>query len=111
MPSSSSKVQAAFDFAEKQLAHLIEQYPDFFPMYTVDGKWKHQGESWTNWCEGFLGGQLWLIYSRNQQPWWREKAEHYSRLVEHRKTDRAVPALVETLKSVVALRRAVAISA
>jgi unsaturated chondroitin disaccharide hydrolase len=84
------KCQNAFAVAERQLRHLIETNPDFFPMYTVQGKWKHQGEAWTNWCEGFLGGQLWLIYERNGEPWWREKAEHYSRLIEHRKTDRNV---------------------
>lgn len=59
-------------------------------MYTVNGKWKHSGEAWTNWCEGFLGGQLWLVYQQNQDEWWREKAEHYSRLIEHRKSDRDV---------------------
>jgi unsaturated chondroitin disaccharide hydrolase len=59
-------------------------------MYTTNGKWDISGESWTNWCEGFLGGQLWLIYERNRDPWWWTKAEHYSRLIEHRKTDRTV---------------------
>ncbi|MBN1994601.1 MAG: glycoside hydrolase family 88 protein [Anaerolineae bacterium] len=78
------------DFAAKQLRHLIETYPDFFPMYTINGKWKHEGEAWTNWCEGFLGGQLWLLYQYTQDAYWREKAEHYSRLIEHRKTDRNV---------------------
>ena len=59
-------------------------------MYTANGQWKHDGEAWTNWCEGFLGGQLWLVYERTGDPWWREKAERYSRLIEPRKTDRAV---------------------
>jgi unsaturated chondroitin disaccharide hydrolase len=84
------KYREVFTFAEKQLRHLIETHPDYFPMYTMNGKWKHEGESWTNWCEGFLGGQLWLIYEQNRDPWWQERAEHYSRLVEHRKTDRNV---------------------
>ncbi len=39
---------------------------------------------------GFLGGQLWLLYKHSGDPFWREQAEHYSRLVEHRKTDRNV---------------------
>jgi unsaturated chondroitin disaccharide hydrolase len=84
------KCRATFTFAERQLRHLIETYPDYFPMYTVNGQWKHEGEAWTNWCEGFLGGQLWLVYEQNGDPWWRERAEHYSRLIEHRKTDRNV---------------------
>jgi unsaturated chondroitin disaccharide hydrolase len=80
----------AFELAGKQLRHLVEAHPDYFPMYTVNGRWKHGGEAWTNWCEGFLGGQLWLMYQHTEDPWWREKAEHYSRLIEHRKTDRNV---------------------
>lgn len=84
------KCRTAFQFAERQLQYLIERHPDYFPMYTENGKWQHSGASWTNWCEGFLGGQLWLIYEQNGETWWREKAEHYSRLIEHRKTDRNV---------------------
>ena len=81
---------AAFDFAGTQLRYLVETYPDYFPMYTVGGKWKHGGEAWTNWCEGFLGGQLWLLYRHTDDKYWRDKAEHYSRLIEHRKGDRNV---------------------
>lgn len=84
------KIQTTYEFAGKQLRHLITAHPDEFPMYTQNGKWKHEGEAWTNWCEGFLGGQLWLLYSHTRDPYWRERAEHYSRLVEHRKTDRNV---------------------
>ncbi|HLA43477.1 MAG TPA: hypothetical protein VJZ27_08590, partial [Aggregatilineales bacterium] len=88
--SLHQKIHATFEFAARQLEHLTENYPDYFPLYTENGKWKHSGESWTNWCEGFLGGQLWLIYEYNRDPRWRGKAEHYSRLIEHRKTDRNV---------------------
>ncbi len=85
-----NRAHAAFDFAGTQLRHLIETYPDYFPMYTAGGKWKHEGAGWTNWCEGFLGGQLWLMYRHTGDPYWRERAEHYSRLIEPRKTDRTV---------------------
>ena len=79
-----------FDFAQVQLRRLITEHPDQFPMYTTHGRWDFSGETWTNWCEGFLGGQLWLVYLHTQDPWWREQAEHYARLIEPRKTDRAV---------------------
>jgi unsaturated chondroitin disaccharide hydrolase len=59
-------------------------------MYTVQGRWKHPGEAWTNWCEGFLGGMLWLFHARTAAAGWRNEAEHYSRLIEHRRTDRTV---------------------
>jgi len=80
----------ALDFAGVQLRRLIESHPDSFPIYTVGGKWLHGGEAWTNWCEGFLGGQLWLLHNHTGDPYWRERAEHYSRLIEHRVTDRTV---------------------
>ncbi len=82
--------ERAVEFAGQQLRRLVEEHPDYFPMYTLDGRWEHGGKKWTNWCEGFLGGQLWLMYERTGAEWWRRKAEHYSRLIEHRKTDRDV---------------------
>lgn len=90
MLTAPERYALVLDFAGKQLRRLIEAHPDFFPMYTVNGKWLHSGEAWTNWCEGFLGGQLWLLYAYTRDPYWRSKAEHYSRLIEHRKTDRNV---------------------
>lgn len=79
-----------FEFAGRQLRGLITRHPDRFPMYTTGGKWDIRGESWTNWCEGFLCGQLWLLYQHTGDPFWRENAEHYSRLIEPRKTDHSV---------------------
>ncbi len=89
-PGLLPRLQAAFGFAQAQVERLIHTYPDFFPMYTVQGRWKHAGETWTNWCEGFLGGMLWIFYARTGLVGWCERAEHYSRLIEHRKNDRAV---------------------
>lgn len=81
------KLDHAFSFAQTQVENLISQHPDYFPLYTEGGKWKHGGESWTNWCEGFLGGMMWLFYMRDGDPIWRQRAEHYSRLLEHRQFD------------------------
>ena len=89
MPTSE-QIQQFFAFAGQQLRRLVEQHPDRFPIYTTGGKWDFTGESWTNWCEGFLGGQLWLLHLHTGEPYYREQAEHYSRLIEHRKTDRNV---------------------
>jgi unsaturated chondroitin disaccharide hydrolase len=86
----SEKYSMALDFAGEQLRRLIEAHPDAFPMYTGGGKWLHSGEAWTNWCEGFLGGQLWLLYSHTGNTYWRNRAEHYSLLIEHRVNDRSV---------------------
>ncbi len=85
-----TKLNRSFDFAAGQLRRLVEAHPDRFPIYTTRGKWDFSGEAWTNWCEGFLGGQLWLVYQHNRDPWFRQQAEHYAALIEPRKGDRSV---------------------
>jgi len=104
-PHRHAQYTAALQFAERQVRTLIEKHSDFFPMYTVQGKWKHGGEKWTHWTDGFLGGMMWQFYLREidheaslataggiEMPptYWREKAEHYSKLLEHRQHDRDV---------------------
>jgi unsaturated chondroitin disaccharide hydrolase len=84
------RLSAIFQFAQHQVDRLVKSHPDYFPMYTVGGKWKHTGETWTNWCEGFLPGMMWIFHERTGEPKWRERAERYSRLVEPRKDDRNV---------------------
>jgi unsaturated chondroitin disaccharide hydrolase len=79
-----------WDTAAEKVRGLVEAHPNRFPLYTVGGRWALDGESWTNWCEGFLGGQLWLLAEHTGDPWFRERAEHYSRLIEPRKDDRHV---------------------
>jgi unsaturated chondroitin disaccharide hydrolase len=93
MPDPSAlapRLSAAFDFAARQVRALVETSPGFYPMYTRQGKWKHGGEAWTHWCDGFLPGILWLTHLRTRDPWFREQAERYSRGLESRKHDRTV---------------------
>lgn len=80
----------AWRTAEEKVLALVEAHPDEFPLYTTNGRWDLDGESWTNWCEGFLGGQLWMIAQRTGRADVRALAEHYSRLIEDRKFDRDV---------------------
>ena len=84
------RLERAFEFAARQVRATIVRDPDFFPIYTTNGRWRHGGESWTDWCAGFHAGMMWLIAERTNDPWWREAAEHYSRLLEHRQHDRDV---------------------
>ncbi len=80
----------------RQVRALIEQHPDFYPMYTQEGKWKHLGEAWTHWCDGFLPGMMWIVYEQESRResaeahWWREQAIRYSRPLEPRQHDRNV---------------------
>lgn len=80
----------AFEFAERQVADTVERTPDYFPIYTTGGRWHHDGELWTDWTGGFFAGMMWKFYQRTGLGQWRTRAEHYSRLLEHRQHDRNV---------------------
>ena len=84
------RADQALRFAQHQVLGLITRDPDYFPLYTEQGKWRHGKQSWTNWCEGFLGGMMWIFTRRYNDPEWRARAEHYSLLVEERQHDRNV---------------------
>ena len=43
-------LETAFQFAQRQVRNLIERHPDFYPIYTMNGRWKHEGPAWTHWC-------------------------------------------------------------
>ena len=85
-----AKLHRAYDFAARQVRATVEGYPDFFPIYTEGGRWRHRGELWTDWCGGFHAGMMWLIARNTGDAWWRSTAEHYSRLLEPRQFDRDV---------------------
>lgn len=78
------------DFAGEQVQRLASEHPDFFPIYTVGGKWFHEGELWTDWTGGFLAGMHWRLHGYSGDASFREHAERYSRLLLHRKEDRNV---------------------
>ena len=84
------RMERAFEFAARQVRGLIERDPDFFPIYTRNGRWRHDGEGWTDWCAGFHAGMMWLLAERSGEPLWRQRAIHYSQLLEHKQFDRDV---------------------
>lgn len=84
------RLERAFSFAADQVKATTERTPDYFPIYTVDGKWQHGGELWTDWCAGFHAGMMWKVALRTGDKAWRSLAEHYSQLLEYKKHDRDV---------------------
>ncbi len=85
----------SFAFAQEQVRRLVEVHPDYYPMYTKDGKWKHEGAAWTHWCDGFLPGMMWIFHARAEPNsaeanYWRENAIRYTTPLEQRKHDRDV---------------------
>jgi unsaturated chondroitin disaccharide hydrolase len=82
-------------YAAQQVRRLVEKHADFYPMYTKDGKWKHEGPAWTHWCDGFLPGMMWLFHKRLENgngasDYWLKQAIRYTKPLEPRKFDRDV---------------------
>jgi unsaturated chondroitin disaccharide hydrolase len=88
--SLKNRLERAIDFAAGQVRAAIKRDPDFFPMYTTGGRWRHDGEGWTDWCSGFFPGMMWLLAERSGEQDWQRHAEHYSRLLEGKQHDRNV---------------------
>lgn len=90
--SDTKLFQDALEFAGHQVRRLVDRDPDFYPMYTADGKWRHESPVWTHWCDGFLPGIMWIL-ARSAGPnhpdyqFWVERAIRYSKPLEDRKTD------------------------
>jgi len=88
--SLKEQVEHAFSFAQQQVRALVERNPDFYPLYTDKGKWKHSKPAWTHWCDGFLPGMMWIFHQETGDSQWRALAEKYSKTLEQRKDDREV---------------------
>jgi unsaturated chondroitin disaccharide hydrolase len=82
-----------YRFSEKQVRRLVEKQPLFYPLYTQNGVWQHEGPAWTHWCDGFLPGMMW-IFRKHAEPespeakFWMEQAVRYTEPLEPRKSDR-----------------------
>jgi len=90
---SAQHIGRALRFAQIQVRRLIERYPDFYPLYTHHGKWKHDQPAWTRWCDGFLPGMMWLFLESGQADdpaFWQSNAQRYCQNLQQRKEDREV---------------------
>jgi len=85
-----SKFRGALTFGAQQVREIVLRYPDFYPMYTQGGQWKHGAGTWTRWCDGFLPGILWLLHRHTGDAWCQQQAERYSRPLEPRQHDTTV---------------------
>lgn len=89
----NSRILDALNFAQNQVRWLINNHPGFYPLYTDQGKWKHDKPAWTRWCDGFLPGMMWLFLesgAADNPTFWRSNAEQYSQALHQRKEDRDV---------------------
>jgi unsaturated chondroitin disaccharide hydrolase len=93
--SDKDLFENAMAFAQTQIRQLIEKHPDFYPIYTEDGKWRHEGAAWTHWCDGFLPGMMWIFHKylgpeKPESKFWVEQAIRYSKPLEPRQKDTEV---------------------
>ena len=40
--------EQAFQYSQKQVRKLVEKHPGFYPLYTQNGRWQHDGPAWTD---------------------------------------------------------------
>jgi len=83
----------SYQFAQRQVRKLIEKHPMLYPLHTKDGEWKHEGQVWTHWSDGFLPGMMWIFYKHAERDsaeskFWYENAVRYTEPIEPRKKDR-----------------------
>jgi unsaturated chondroitin disaccharide hydrolase len=94
MPEQDSlraTLQGAFDFAQSQTQSLLQKYPpDYYPMYTVGGKFGHDRKRWTHWCDGFYPGLMFIFAEATGDKAWLDNAIAYATPLEERQYDRAV---------------------
>lgn len=89
--STVETLEDALDFAQEQVAVLLEKYPgDYYPMYTVGGKYGQDRKRWTHWCDGFYPGMMFIFAKVTGDEQWLEKAIEYATPLEDRQYDRAV---------------------
>lgn len=77
--------RTAFEVAARKLEALTTGHPDLLVLSTERGKWVEA--TWTDWSQGFLGGQLWLVFEQTGEARWEELARHYSSLMQERQWD------------------------
>ena len=87
---TGTAARTALQLASTKVRRLAESHPGYFPLFTTNGKWWHGKEAWTNWCEGFLGGQMWIFAEHGIGDDWVRRATQYTELVEGRQHDREV---------------------
>jgi unsaturated chondroitin disaccharide hydrolase len=90
-PAAIDMLQGAFDFAQSQVNGLLKRYPsDYYPMYTLNGRFGQDHKRWTHWCDGFYPGLMFIFAEATGEDAWLDHAIAYSTPLEERQYDRAV---------------------
>ena len=81
----------ALEFARQQLNRSATnpRIPtNQYPKASTDGTWKLvPNTDMIGWVQGFFPGQLWYLYDQGRDPFWKTKADAWTRNLEVQKTD------------------------
>jgi unsaturated chondroitin disaccharide hydrolase len=83
----------AVQFYTHQMQRLLKAHSDAFPVYTRGGGWVVDLDGQISGYEGYLPGQLWILYRMTRDSWFRDMAERTTRALEPLKTERKAPHL------------------
>jgi unsaturated chondroitin disaccharide hydrolase len=91
LASLRSTLDRAIDHAAGQMDAFMAKYPaDYYPMYTVNGQFGQDQQRWTNWCDGFLPGILFMLADVTGESRWLDSAVERATPLEDRQYDRSV---------------------
>ncbi len=89
--ATRAELAGAFNYAQSQAKALLAKYPsDYYPMYTVGGKYGLDKKRWTHWCDGFYPGMMFLFAEATGEQEWLDTAVSFATPLEERQYDRAV---------------------
>jgi unsaturated chondroitin disaccharide hydrolase len=84
-------LENSLDFAQQQVEAMLQKYPaDYYPMYTIGGKFGQDRKRWTHWCDGFYPGIMFIFAGATGESSWLDRAISYAAPLEPRQYDRAV---------------------
>jgi unsaturated chondroitin disaccharide hydrolase len=83
----------AVQFYTHQMQRVLKAHSDAFPVYTRGGGWVVDLDGQISGHEGYLPGQLWILYRMTRDSWFRDMAERTTRALEPLKTERKAPHL------------------
>ena len=88
VPTSTGRAcRTILERGAEKVGRLVREAPEVWPFYTQGGRWVRGGETWTEWCQGFLPGQLWILHDFTGEAFFREEAIRRCRALEERAED------------------------
>ncbi len=89
-PRTRKACTSILERASEKLGMLAGNEPGLWPFYTEGGKWIRSGETWTEWCQGFLPGMMWILHDFTGDKFFRDRAIERCLAIKERAADPAI---------------------